>query len=379
MECPYVKKCGGCNHINDGYEKHLKILENKERKLLKKHGVVHEIQKMNYPYHYRNKVTASFGYEKGKIIAGTYQENSHRIVNIDGCIIENKKADEIIATIKKLAVSFKIKIYNEDTGYGLLRHVMVRYGHNTNEYMVVLILSSTMFPSKNNFVKALLKEHPEITTVVMNINNQKTSMILGERSQTIYGKGYINDKLCGINYRLSPESFYQINSSMTEKLYKKAIELADLKSSDKVIDAYSGIGTIGMTAAKKAGSVIAVELNETAVKDAIKNARHEKINNIRFVHGDAGKFMDSYKEAVDVVFMDPPRAGSSKEFLDSIVRLAPKRVVYISCNPETLDRDLKYLEKREYKVDGIWPYDMFPFTEHVETVVLMSKVNTVKG
>ena len=251
---------------------------------------------------------------------------------------------------------------------------MVRYGHNTNEYMVVLILSSTMFPSKKNFVKALLKEHPEITTVVMNINNQKTSMILGERSQTIYGKGYINDKLCGINYRLSPESFYQINSSMTEKLYKKAIELADLKSSDKVIDAYSGIGTIGMTAAKKAGSVIAVELNETAVKDAIKNARHEKINNIRFVHGDAGKFMDSYKEAVDVVFMDPPRAGSSKEFLDSIVRLAPKRVVYISCNPETLDRDLKYLEKREYKVDGIWPYDMFPFTEHVETVVLMSKV-----
>lgn len=327
-------------------------------------------------YHYRNKVHAVFSRKRnGEIVSGIYQEGTHKVVPVDACQIENEKADEIIVSVRKLLKSFKVKVYDEDTGYGLLRHVLVRTGYMTGQIMVVLVVSSPIFPSKNHFVKALRAQHPEISTVVLNVNDRKTSMVLGPRNITLYGKGYIEDRLCGCMFRISPTSFYQINPVQTEKLYKTAMMLARLNKRNVVVDAYCGIGTIGMVAAKTVKEVIGVELNAEAVRDAQSNARRNNMKNIRFVQGDAGVFLEGMadrEEAVDVVFMDPPRSGSSPEFLKSLLVIRPKKIVYISCEPETQARDLKTL-KKDYKVEAIQPVDMFPFTEKCETVVLLTR------
>jgi len=332
---------------------------------------------MKVPQYYRNKVHRTFGRDrKGNIICGTYQEGTHRIVPVEECLIEDKKAQEIILSIRDLLKSFKIKTYDEDTGYGLLRHVMVRCGRKTGEYMVVLVLGSPILPSKNNFVKALRKIHPEITTVIVNVNNRKTSMVLGEKETTIYGKGFIRDVLCGCSFRISPKSFYQINPMQTEILYQTAIDFAGLTGKEDVIDAYCGIGTIGMIAAKHAKKVLGIELNGDAVRDARMNAKENKMTNIEFRQGDAGEFMVAMAAnggKADIVFMDPPRAGSDEKFLSSVVKFNPKKVVYVSCNPITLERDLKYMVKHGYQVKKIQPVEMFPFTEHVETVVLLTR------
>ncbi len=380
--CPYAKKCGGCEFQGVPYEEQLKKKRKQVAKLLKPYCEVKGILGMKTPYEYRNKIHAVFGRLKnGTVISGTYEANSHRIVNIDSCMIENQKADAIIRSIRELCKSFKIRIYDEDTGYGLLRHVLIRTGHHSGQVMVVLVLASPIMPSKNNFVKALRKLHPEITTVVLNVNDKRTSMILGEKQQTIYGKGYIEDTLCGLKFRISPKSFYQINTEQTEVLYQKAIDLAGLTGKERVLDAYCGIGTIGMAAAKDAKEVIGVELNPDAVKDAIANAKANAVKNIRFYQNDAGKFMvqmaaQEGKGAIDVVFMDPPRAGSDEAFMSSVVTLGPKKVVYVSCNPETLARDLAYFTKHGYEAKEAWGVDMFPWTGHVETVCLLSKLNT---
>ena len=335
---------------------------------------------MEHPYFYRNKVHAVFDHDrKGNAISGIYAEGTHRVIAVEECLIEDKKSQEIIRTIRELLPSFKIKTYNEDTGYGLLRHVLIRRGFETGEIMVVLVLGSPILPSKNNFVKALRKEHSEITSIVLNINDKKTSMILGERNIVLYGKGYIQDELCGYTFRISPHSFYQVNPVQTERLYKKAIRLADLKGKEKILDAYCGIGTIGMIASKQAKEVIGVELNRDAVRDAIGNAKGNGVKNIRFYQADAGEFMVAMAEQgekMDVVFMDPPRAGSDEAFLQSVIKLAPKKVVYISCNPETLVRDLGYLTKKKYKVTKICPVDMFPFTDHCEVITCMQRVES---
>ena len=382
--CPYDKKCGGCNLLKHDYAEQLKIKKAALAKLLAPYGRLTEVLGMDEPLHYRNKVHAVFTTDrKGNVISGVYEEGTHRVVAVDNCLIENEKADEIIATIRKLIPSFKLKVYDEDRRTGLFRHVLIRTAHSTGQIMVVLVLSSTMFPSKNNFVKALLKEHPEITTIVMNINDKRTSMVLGDREQTLYGKGYIEDVLCGNTFRISPKSFYQINSVQTEILYNKAIEFAGLTGNETVIDAYCGIGTIGITAAsymagqagEKGGNVIGVELNSDAVKDAIANAKRNNMDNIRFYCDDAGKFMTrmaAHGQHADVVFMDPPRSGSDETFLSCVAKLAPKKIVYISCGPDTLARDLGVLKKKGYRVEKMVGVDLFPMTEHVETVVLLS-------
>ena len=284
VKCPYEKKCGGCKYQGIPYEKQLKEKEKKVRKLLKDYGKPEPILGMEDPYYYRNKVHATYKHMRnGDIAVGRYEESSHRLVPIESCQIEDQKADEVIQTIRKLAKSFKIKIFNEDSGYGLLRHVLIRTGRKTGEMLVVLVVASPVFPSKNNFVKALRKEHPEITSIVLNINDKKTSMILGERNIVLYGKGYIQDELCGYTFRISPHSFYQVNPVQTERLYKKAIRLADLKGKEKVLDAYCGIGTIGMIASKQAKEVIGVELNRDAVRDAIGNAKGNGVKNFVFI------------------------------------------------------------------------------------------------
>ena len=375
--CPYAKKCGGCQYQGIPYSTQLKKKQNQVQGLLKKFGNVKPVIGMKDPYFYRNKVHAVFDRDrKGNIISGIYEAGSHRVVSIDQCLIEDEKSQEIIRTIRGMLKSFKIKTYDEDTGYGLLRHVLVRRGFVTGEVMVVLVTASPVFPSKNNFVKALRKVHPEISTVVLNINDKSTSMVLGEREIVLYGKGFIRDTLCGKSFRISPKSFYQVNPVQTELLYGKAVEFAGLTGNEKVIDAYCGIGTIGLVAAGKAKEVIGIELNKDAVRDARINARENKVVNISFRQGDAGEFMEAMAatgEKADVVFMDPPRSGSSEKFLNSVVRLAPKKIVYISCNPETLARDLLFLTKKNYKVKEIQPVEMFCFTEHTEVVTWLER------
>ena len=375
--CPYSKKCGGCQFVDIPYENQLKKKQQKLQELLGEFGKIDPIIGMDNPDHYRNKVHAVFGLDqKHRPIAGVYEEKTHRVVDVERCFLENEKSTAIIRTIKNMIRSFKIKTYDEDTGYGLLRHVLVRTGFQTGQIMVVLVLGSPILPSKNNFVKALLKEHPEITTIVVNVNNRNTSMVLGDKEQVIYGKGYIEDVLCGKTFKISPKSFYQVNPVQTEKLYSTAIEYAKLTGKETILDAYCGIGTIGMIASDKAKRVIGVELNSDAVRDARTNAKINNIQNIELYNKDAGEFMVQLAEQgekIDVVFMDPPRAGSDEAFLSSVVKCAPEKVVYVSCNPETLARDLKYLKKNGYKVMRMRGTDMFPHTGHVETVVQLVK------
>lgn len=376
-KCSVSKKCGSCQYQGVPYKEQLAAKQKRMKKLLGKFANVKPIIGMDDPFYYRNKVHAVFDRDKkGNIICGTYEAKTHKVVPIEECMIEDKISQEIIRTIRDMLKSFRIKTYDEDTGYGLLRHVLVRRGFSTDEIMVVLVIGSPIFPSKNNFVKALRKKYPQITTVVLNVNDKKTSMVLGERDIVIYGKGYIRDTLCGCTFRISPQSFYQVNPVQTEILYKTAIEYAGLGRKETVIDAYCGIGTIGLVAAKRAKNVIGVELNPDAVRDARINARENKITNARFYQGDAGEFMENMAENgehADVVFMDPPRIGSDKKFMSSVIKLNPSRIVYISCGPETLARDLEYLTKHGYDVRKIQPVDMFSFTDHCENICLLTK------
>lgn len=380
FKCPVSNKCGGCNYIEMDYKKQLSIKQKEVNKLLSPFGKVDNIIGMDNPYHYRNKVHAVFSFKKGgKIISGVYKEGTHIVIPVEKCLIEDEKADEIIGTIRELLKSFKMKIFDEDTGYGFFRHVLIRTGHKTGEIMVILVVASNVFPSRNNFVKALTKAHPEITTIVMNINDKKTSMVLGEQERVLYGKGFIEDVLCEKRFRISSKSFYQVNPVQTQVLYNIAVDYAGLTGEEVVFDAYCGIGTIGIVAASGAKEVIGVELNKDAVRDAIKNAKINEVKNISFYNNDAGVFMTQYANnggKADVVFMDPPRSGSTEEFMQHMVNLAPKRVVYVSCNPQTLARDLKFLVKKGYEVKKISPVDMFPHTGHVECVTLLQRKNT---
>ena len=375
--CSVSARCGGCQWIDEPYEEQLQAKAVRFRKMMEPFCKTEGILGMERPEHYRCKVNAAFGEDRRhNVISGIYEEKSHRIVPVDSCLIENEKADAIIVSIRGLLKSFKIRPYNEDTGYGLLRHVLVRTGHATGQILVVLVLSSPILPSKNNFVKALLKLHPEITSIVINVNERNTSMVLGDREHVVYGKGYIEDRLCGKVFRISPKSFYQVNPMQTEKLYGKAMEYAALTGKETVLDAYCGTGTIGLIASEHAGRVIGVELNGDAVRDARSNAKQNQVKNIQFYQNDAGKLllqMAEQGEKLDVLLMDPPRSGSSREFLEAAARISPGRIVYISCNPETLVRDLKILAGHGYRVERSVAVDMFPFTEGIESVSLLVK------
>ena len=373
--CPVAHRCGGCQYLDMPYKEQLQMKQSQMQKLLGNYCKVHGIKGMDDPFHYRNKVHAVFGYRKGEAISGVYEEKTHNIVPVETCMIEDQKADEIIGTIRGMLKSFKIHTYDEDTGYGLLRHVLIRRGFTSGQIMVVLVTASPVFPSKNNFVKALRQKHPEITTIVQNINNRGTSMVLGDKEHILYGKGFIEDELCGCKFRISPKSFYQVNPVQTEYLYGKAIELAGLTGNERVLDAYCGVGTIGIIAASKAKEVIGVELNADAVRDAIQNAKCNDVKNIRFFCNDATEFMMQMAasgDSVDVVLMDPPRAGSTEAFIKAVAAVKAKTVIYVSCGPDTLARDLGVFKKMGYRAEGAWPVDMFPATGHVETVVLLS-------
>jgi len=381
-KCIVSEDCGGCQYQGVSYNEQLKNKQKLVEQLFEGYCQVKPIVGMDNPYHYRNKVHAVVGEDKDhQIISGTYKAGTHFLVPVESCMLEDEKADAIVATLRGLFKSFKYKPYNEDKETGLIRHILIKRGFSTDQIMVVIVTASLMVPSKNNFVGALRKAHPEITTIVQNINDRTTSMVLGDKENVWYGKGYIEDILCDRVFRISSKSFYQINSVQTEHLYNAAIKMAQLTGKETIIDAYCGIGTIGIVASKYAKKVIGIELNKDAVKDAIANAKCNSISNCYFHEADAGKFMldlaeGSKENEVDVVFMDPPRSGSTEEFLSSVAKLKPKKVVYISCNPETQARDVKVLEKKGYKVVECRPFDMFPFTEHVENIVLLQRKNS---
>ena len=374
--CPAAAKCGGCQLTRLSYAEQLQWKQQRVAELLDGICEVRPILGMDDPFHYRNKVHAVLSVDKaGKPISGVYAMGTHRVVPVRHCLIEDRRADRIIQTIVAMLPAYKLRIYNEYTHRGFLRHILIRTGHVTGQIMVVLVATSLEFPGKKAFVQELIQRHPEITTVVLNCNQRETSMVLGTKEITLYGEGYMEDELCGKRFRISPQSFYQVNAKQCEVLYRTAIDAAQLTGAETLLDAYCGTGTIGLCASDGCKQLIGVELNADAIRDAKENARRNGVENARFLCDDAGRFMQKLAKegnAPDVVMMDPPRAGSDQKFLQSLLMLKPKRVVYVSCNPETLARDLRVLVDGGYQAEWATPVDMFPGTEHVETVVLLS-------
>ena len=410
--CPVSRECGACQHVDVPYAQQLARKDARVANLfadVAEPAALRPIIGMESPYHYRNKVVSPYapgrklpggavgkrdahsakaaGGRDGKrgqgvrreILCGMYAAGTHRIIPTEGCLIENEEAKRIIRVVRDLMGRFGIEPYREDAGTGFLRHAVVRVGHTSGEILVTLVTNGREFPGSKAFCRELVKRCPAVTTVVQNVNERQTNVILGEREQTLYGPGFILDKLCGLSFRISSQSFYQVNAVQTEVLYRRAIELAGFTGAETAVDAYCGTGTIGLVAAKQgAAQVLGVDSVASAIRDARENARHNGVENARFVAADAGDFMRELAaqgEAVDVLLMDPPRAGSTEEFLDAAAQLAPSRIVYISCNPETQVRDLAFLRDRGYVVRAVQPVDMFPHTDHIETIALVERVN----
>lgn len=372
MTCPVYKKCGGCQ-LDVTYPQQLSYKMRTVISLLGRFGHVEPIVGMDDPLHYRCKVSQAFGYSRGRVVAGVWQSSTGKLAPVEDCALEDPRGTAVVDAITQLAQKYKLRTFDERTGKGYLRFVTVRIGKQSSEVLVALGVGKERL-SAAEWVNELVKRCPFITTVVECISTDRRNLVLGEKETLLYGDGHITDSLCGCTFLLSARSFFQINPTQTEKLYACAVEAAGLDGSQTVIDAYCGVGTIGLIAAPKARNVTAVELNADAVKNAKENVRLNGVDNVRVLQGDAGAFvrkLASTAETVDVVFTDPPRAGCSKEFLVSLTALAPERVVYISCNPETQARDLRYLTQNGYRVARIQPFDMFPFTKHIETVVTL--------
>lgn len=372
--------------------------------------VLHPIAGMEHPFYYRNKVTSPYvpgrklaggakgsstrGKGKGnrarnaaprrEILCGMYAAGTHKVIATDECLLENQTAKQVILAVRSLMQRYGVEPYNEDAGTGFMRHAVVRVGHSSGEVLVTLVTNSTQFPASRNFCRELVKRVPAITTVVQNVNTRQTNVILGSEEHTLYGPGFILDELCGLSFRISSHSFYQVNSTQTEVLYRRAIELAGLTGVETVLDAYCGTGTIGLVAAKglpdapeaHAARVIGVDNVGSAIKDARNNARHNGVENAEFTTADAGVFMVERAQAgesLNVLLMDPPRAGASEDFLRAAITMAPQRIVYISCNPNTQARDVEILTRQGYRLTDIQPVDMFPHTEHVECICRLER------
>ena len=377
-ECSVYKKCSGCQLMNMEYSQQLKWKQIKVERLMNGFGKVNRIVGMDNPYHYRNKVQTLFRTTKGgKIISGVYQSATNGIVGVESCLLNNKRADRIAIAVKTMLKRLNISTYNPKTGEGFLKNTLIRTAYNTGENMLVLVTAYEKFPQKQQFIEGILSLYPKITTIVQNINTSPDKMMLGSKEIVLYGSGKIQDVLCGCKFTVSPKSFYQVNPQQTEYLYNKAIELAQLQGTETVVDAYCGTGTIGIIAAKYAKQVVGVEINKQAIKDAKENALLNKRNNITFYAKDAGEFLQQLSQddvaPPDVLFVDPPRAGCNREFLNSVDVIKPNKIVYISCNPTTQQRDVKFLTDRGYTVNQIQPVDMFPHTNHVETCVLLGR------
>ena len=375
--CPIFNKCGGCSLQHIKYQEQL-VLKTKWMNDLfynkfKKNFNIPLVLGMKDPKHYRNKNQMVIKKDKNKIIAGMYEEGTHQVLDFNNCFIQDEIINKVQEQIKKLIIDFKYQPFDEDKKTGLFRHVLVKRSSSTKEILVVLVTSKLDFPGKNNFVKALIKLNKEITSVVQNVNDRKTSAVLGEKEVVLYGPGFIFDNLLGKKFKITSKSFYQINSLQTEVLYQTAIKEANLSKDDILLDAYAGVGTIGLICADKVKKVYSVEIVKDAVKCGKDNAKYNNINNVVFVNDDATKYINELaqrKEHIDVIIMDPPRSGSTKEFLNAVKLIKPKKIVYVSCNPITQVDDLEYLLD-QYTIKSIQGVDMFPFTNHVETITLL--------
>lgn len=370
--CPVNKKCGGCSYLDVNYHDQLQQKKEYIQHLFPKHHV-NDVLGMDDPYHYRHKVYATFSHTKdGKIKCGMYEENTHKVIPTQSCLIQHTQANLILQTICEIATELHIESYDEDSYRGVLRHAYIRVSHATSDVLLVLVIGSKDLPSSSIFVKKLIQRHPNIQTIILNQNRENTSMILGRKSHVLYGKGYIEDNILDTTFQISTNTFYQVNPLQTEVIYQTAINMAHLKKSDTVLDMCCGIGTISLIVAKKVRYVLGVEINPQSIKDAIKNAKRNHIDNAEFIAEDSEQFIKLLGDSPDVIFLDPPRSGFTETFMKRLNTLKSDRIVYVSCNPQTQARDLKLLTN--YKIVEIQPVDNFPMTRHVENVVLMSRI-----
>lgn len=382
-DCKTYKRCGGCNLRHIKYQETLKQKQNSVQSLvdktLKNKIKVKETIGMENPYYYRNKVQYPVGIDKdGKPQIGVFANRSHEIIPIEKCFIQNEKSEEIAKYIFDLWNENKYTIYNEKTRKGLLRHIVIKTGIKTNQYMCILVINGQGFDNEKEFVSKITNKYKEITSIIVNANMKNTNVILGLENRTIFGNGYIEDKLGEYIFKISPLSFYQVNPIQAEKLYNLGIEKANITKDDIIFDLYCGIGTISLFMSKYAKKVYGIEIVEEAIKAAKENAEINNVDNVEFIAGDVEKALSNIiydrKIIPDIVMVDPPRRGLDNTSINNILNIKSKRLVYISCNPATLVRDLAKLEEM-YEVKEIVPVDMFPFTSHIETVTVLIQKN----
>ncbi len=384
-DCATYKRCGGCNLRHIDYEETLNIKQNTVQNLVNKtlnnKIKVEMTVGMGNPYNYRNKAQYPVGFDKsGEPVMGVYAKRTHEIIPMRNCMIQNPVSEKIANVVLGFFIKNNIPIYNEKNGEGLLRHIVIKVGIKTHEIMCILVLNKKELKKEKELIKVLIREFPEIKTIVKNYNMKNTNVILGNENEVIYGDGYIYDELGDYTFKISPLSFYQINPIQTEALYNIAIEMADLKKTDTLFDLYCGIGTIGIFASPYVNRVYGIEIVKQAIEDAKENANINNIRNIEFFAGDVEKVFENvlkeHNVKPDVIFVDPPRKGLDKHTIENILNIKPEKIVYISCNPASLVRDLKLLEE-SYEIKKIQPVDMFPFTSNVECVTVLYAKETL--
>ena len=382
-DCATYKRCGGCNLRHIDYEETLNIKQNTVQNLVNKtlnnKIKVEMTVGMGNPYNYRNKAQYPVGFDKsGEPVMGVYAKRTHEIIPMRNCMIQNPVSEKIANVVLGFFIKNNIPIYNEKNGEGLLRHIVIKVGIKTHEIMCILVLNKKELKKEKELIKVLIREFPEIKTIVKNYNMKNTNVILGNENEVIYGDGYIYDELGDYTFKISPLSFYQINPIQTEALYNIAIEMADLKKTDTLFDLYCGIGTIGIFASPYVNKVYGIEIVKQAIEDAKENANINNIRNIEFFAGDVEKVFENvlkeHNVKPDVIFVDPPRKGLDKHTIENILNIKPEKIVYISCNPASLVRDLKLLEE-SYEIKKIQPVDRFPFTSNVECCAVMELKN----
>ena len=377
-KCGVCTACGGCQLQQLSYPAQLEFKRHKVEDAFRRQKIenieVFPCISMENPYEYRNKIQVPIGRDPhGHIVSGFYRSGTHKIIPIDKCWIEDAKAGNIIFELKNLMKEFHYSPYDEDNRSGLIRHVLIRSSYHYDEVMVTLVTNQDEFKGKNNFVKEFIKRCPNIKSLIQNINTRDTNVILGEKERTLFGPSVIKDSILGVDFLISSKSFFQVNPVQVEKLYGKALEFANLNKDENVLDAYCGIGTISLCASKYCKKITGVEIVKEAIVDAKKNAKLNNITNAEFLLGDAGEVFERLSaqgEKYSTVFVDPPRKGLDQKFVDTLLRLEPEKIVYVSCDPETLARDVKLLSVK-YNIEAVQPVDMFPMTFHVETVACL--------
>ena len=373
-ECKYFGVCGGCKLLNMPYNKTLEVKLKKVNDNLTKEGIKEKasecIPSLNETK-YRNKMIIGFKYIKGKVIAGFYEEGSHKIVDIDKCIMHTDAQNKIFKDFLDIVKKMHIEIYDEDKRCGILRYLLIREAFTTKEIMVVIVVSNEIFPARANLTKELRKRNPNITTIIQNVNSRKTSIVLGEKQKVLFGPGFIYDYIGEIKFRLAPKSFFQVNPLQALNIYNEVKKLANLKGRETVIDAYSGVSTIAAFISSDAKKVIAIENNKEACLAGIENLKDNGIKNVLIVNDDATNYLiqeAKLHNTYDVVILDPPRSGSTEAFIKSVASIKAKKVIYVSCEPSTLARDLKVFNGLGYIISSVKSFDMFCFSEHVECV-----------